>query len=341
MPRVGYVYDPVYLEHDMPGHPESAGRLRAIMAHLETQGLLPQLEQIKPRDATNDDLRLVHWQALIDAVREASAGDGQRWLDVDTYAVPGSWPAALRAAGGVLTATDAVLDKQVDSAFALVRPPGHHSCPSRDMGFCLFNNVAIAAAHVLERRGLARVAIVDFDVHHGNGTQDCFDREPRVLYFSTHQFPFYPGTGDWSETGAGNMINVPFPRGCGDTEYLEAYDGVCAPAIRRFKPDMIFVSAGFDAHFADPLALELVSTEGYYRISALLRSLAEEVCEGRVVFALEGGYDHTALAWSVGACFDALLGNDFVPDPLGRSPQIRGPEISTLLQRIREVHGLD
>ena len=340
VPRVGYVFDPLYLEHDMPGHPESAGRLHAIMAHLETQGVLGELQRVAPRDATNDDLRLVHTQGLIDAVRAASAGESQRWLDVDTYVVPGSWEAAQRAAGGVLAATDAVLSGEIDSAFCLVRPPGHHSCPSHDMGFCLFNNVAIAAAHALQRRGLSRVAIVDFDVHHGNGTQDCFAAEPRVLYFSTHQFPFYPGTGNWDETGAGNIVNIPLPRGCGDIEYMAAYQGVCAPALRRFQPELLLVSAGFDAHFADPLALELVSTEGYHEIAKLLRGMAEELCGGKIVFALEGGYDHTALAWSVRACVDALLGNEFVPDPLGAAPAVRGPDISGLLQRVREVHGL-
>jgi acetoin utilization deacetylase AcuC-like enzyme len=339
VPRVGYVYDPLYLEHDMPGHPESAGRLRAIMSHLEAQGMLAKLQRIEPRDAANDDLRLIHSQALIDAVQVASSG-GHHWLDVDTYVVPGSWSAALRSAGGVLAATDAVLAGELDSAFCLVRPPGHHSCPSRSMGFCLFNNVAIAAMHALERRGLSRVAIVDFDVHHGNGTQDAFWAEPRVLYFSTHQFPFYPGTGAWDETGAGNIVNVPLPRGCGDTEYLAAYERVCAPALRRFRPELILVSAGFDAHFADPLALELVSTRGYYEIAKLLKSLAGELCDGRIVFALEGGYDHTAISWSVHACIDALLGSGFTPDPLGDAPAVRGPDLSVLLERIRQVHGL-
>lgn len=340
MARVGYVYDPLYLEHDMPGHPESAGRLRAIMGHLEAQGMLDKLQRIEARDATNEDLRLVHSQRLIDSVQTA-AGGGHHWLDVDTYVVPGSWPAALRSAGGVLTATDAVLSGEADSAFCLVRPPGHHSCPDRDMGFCLFNNVAIAAVHAMQRRGLGRTAIVDIDVHHGNGTQDAFWNDPRVLYYSTHQFPFYPGTGNWDETGAGNIINVPLPRGCGDAQYLAAYREICAPALKRFQPDLVLVSAGFDAHFADPLALELLSTRGYYEIAQLLKSLADELCGGRIVFALEGGYDHTAISWSVHACFDALLGNEFTPDPLGGGPEVRGPEIDLLLQRIREVHGLD
>jgi acetoin utilization deacetylase AcuC-like enzyme len=340
MRRVGYVYDPLYLEHDMPGHPESAGRLRAIMGHLEGQGMLEKLLRIEARDATNEDLRLVHSQRLIDSVQAAAAG-GHHWLDVDTYVVPRSWPAALRSAGGVLAATDAVLSGDVGSAFSLVRPPGHHSCPDRDMGFCLFNNVAVAAVHAMERGGLSRIAIVDIDVHHGNGTQDAFWSDPRVLYFSTHQFPFYPGTGNWDETGAGNIINVPLPRGCGDSQYLAAYRDICAPALQRFRPELVLISAGFDAHFADPLALELLSTRGYYEIAQLLQSLADELCGGRIVFALEGGYDHTAISWSVHACFDALLGGDFTPDPLGGGPEVRGPEIDLLLQRIRELHGLD
>ena len=340
MARVGYVYDPLYLEHDLPGHPESAGRLRAIMSLLETQGVIARLQRIEPRDATVDDITLIHSQALIDGVREAAAAGGQRWLDVDTYVVPQSYAAALRSAGGVLAATDAVISGEIGSAFCLVRPPGHHAGPSYTMGFCLFDNIAIAAAHALAHCGLERVAIVDFDVHHGNGTQDAFARDSRVLYFSTHQYPFYPGTGNWDETGAGNIVNVPFPRGCGDAEYLAAYRELCSPVLRRFQPQLIFVSAGFDAHFADPLAQELISCAGYYEIAALLGALAEELCGGRIIFVLEGGYDHTALSWSVRSCIDALLGNPFTPDPLGAGPQVRAPDITTLLARVREIHGL-
>lgn len=343
MARVGYVYDPLYLEHDMPGHPESAGRLRAIKSHLEASGLLQRLVRLTPRDATQDDLSLIHADALVENVREAASG-GDRWLDVDTYVVDGSWEAALRSVGGVLSAVDAVIAGEVSSAFCLVRPPGHHATPHRAMGFCLFNNVALAAAHALERLGLERIAVADFDVHHGNGTQDAFEGDRRVLYFSTHQFPFYPGTGDWRDSGPppakGNIVNVPLPRGCGDSQFLAAYREVCAPAVRRFRPDLILVSAGFDAHFADPLAQELLSAAGYYEIACLLNGLAAELCGGRIVYALEGGYDLTALAWSVQACFDALLGNEFSPDPLGPGPEVRGPDVTTLLERIRELHGL-
>ncbi|MEO8457712.1 MAG: histone deacetylase [Chloroflexota bacterium] len=340
MPRLGYVYDPLYLEHDMPGHPESAGRLRAIIGFLEAQGVLAQLQRIEPRDAALEDLSLIHSEALIDTVRTAAQSGSQRWIDMDTYVVAKSWDVALRSVGGVLAATDAVLRGEVDSAFALVRPPGHHAGPGYAMGFCLFDNVAIAAAHALQRKDIERVAIIDFDVHHGNGTQDAFDKDPRVLYFSTHQYPFYPGTGNWDETGAGNIINVPMPRGCRDAEFLAAYRDVCAPAVRRFQPQLILVSAGFDAHFADPLAQELLSCRGYYDIATLLKSLADELCDGRIVFGLEGGYDHTAISWSARACFDALQGNAFAQDPLGDGPQVRSPDVSGLLERVREVHGL-
>ena len=343
MPSVGYVYDPVYLEHGVPGHPETPARLQAIMSHLEESGLLERLVRVEPRDATAADLELVHSYELIARVRGLAA-EGGGWLDADTYVVPRSDEAALRAAGGVLAAVDAVLDSAVGSAFCLVRPPGHHATPSGAMGFCLYNNVAVAAAHVLQRRGLEWVAVVDFDVHHGNGTQDAFYADPRVLYFSTHQYPFYPGSGYWAETGEGPgqgaTVNVPLPRGCGYDEYLRAYREVCAPVLRRFRPQILLVSAGFDAHFADPLAQMLLSSRGYYEIASLLRELADELCEGRIVYALEGGYDHTALAWSVRACIDTLLGNAFAEDPHGPGPQVPGPNIDVALSAVKRAHAL-
>lgn len=343
MPRVGYVYDPLYLEHTVPGHPESAGRLRAIMEHLETQGVLAQMVRIDPRDASSEDVLLAHTRELMEQVAATVPGD-HAWIDVDTYVTPGSYAAALRAAGGVVAAVDGVLSGELASAFCLVRPPGHHATPDRAMGFCLFNNVAIAALHALEQTDVERVAIIDFDVHHGNGTQDVFYEDPRALYFSMHQFPFYPGTGNWDETGAGaaqgNTINVPFPRGSGDDAYMTAMSEICVPALRRFRPDLVLVSAGFDAHFADPLAGQLVSVKGYFEMATALRELAYELCGGRIVYALEGGYDLTAISWSVHACIDTLLGNDFTPDPLGGSPEVRGPDVSALIERIRQLHGL-
>jgi acetoin utilization deacetylase AcuC-like enzyme len=344
MPAVGYVYDPLYLEHGTPGHPERPERLQAIVQHLEGAGVLSRLHRVEPREATADDLALVHAPELVAAVREAAATRSGVWLDPDTYVVPRSYEAALLAAGGALAATDAVLDGSLESAFCLVRPPGHHATPRRAMGFCLFNNVAIAAAHALQRRGLERVAVIDFDVHHGNGTQDAFYLDPRVLYFSTHQHPFYPGTGYVEEAGAGEgagtTVNVPLPPGCGREEYLRCYREVCDPLLRRFRPQALFVSAGFDAHFADPLAQELLDARGYYEIAELLKSLAGELCQGRIVYALEGGYDLTALAWSVRACVDTLLGEPFAEDPLGYGPAVRGPDLDPLLAAVRQAQGL-
>lgn len=343
MPAVGYVYDPLYLTHDVAGHPEGAGRLRAIKSHLDESGTLAAMQPIDARDATEDDLLLVHGAALIERVRR-TANQDLDWLDLDTYAVRSSYAAALRSAGGVLAATDAVIEGDVDSAFCLVRPPGHHATPDHAMGFCLFNNVAIAAAHAIERSGIERVAIIDIDVHHGNGTQDAFYADPRVLYFSTHQHPFYPGTGAWQETGEGigrgTTVNVPLPRGCGDEEYLRSYEAVGVPVVRRYDPQLIFVSAGFDAHHADPLAQEMLSVQGYFEIATQIKQLAGELCGGKVVYALEGGYDHTAIAWATQACIDTLLGNEFSPDPIGAAPNVQRPDIEGLLVTVESEHGL-
>jgi len=303
------------------------------------------MAQIEARDATEEDLLLVHSRSHVERVRSTClSATATTWFDPDTYAGPRSLAAAVRAVGGVLAAVDHVLDGTLTSAFCLVRPPGHHATPNRAMGFCLFNNVAIAAAHALQRRGLERVAIVDFDVHHGNGTQEAFYAEPRVMYFSTHQYPHYPGTGHWSETGdgeaRGSTVNVPLPAGCGDAEYLRAYQETCIPALHRFRPELLLVSAGFDAHFADPLAGMLVSCRGYYEITSLLLGLARQYCQGRIVYALEGGYDLTALAWSARACIDALLGHPFVPDPHGAGPDVPGPDITRVLAAVKAAHSL-
>jgi acetoin utilization deacetylase AcuC-like enzyme len=341
MPRVGYVYDDTYLEHEYPGHPERPDRLRAVMAHLADTGILDRLTPISPRDATHDDLALAHHTTLMEQIASLEPAGRPIWLDADTYVSQRSYPAALRAAGGVLAAVDSVMEGDIDSAFCLVRPPGHHATLSQAMGFCLFNNVAVAAAHLLTRRGADRVAIIDFDVHHGNGTQDIFANDPRVFYFSTHQFPHYPGTGRIEEVGAGNVANVPLPAGSGDAEALRAYLEVCAPLVRRFDPEFILVSAGFDGHFADPLAHLLFSAHGYFEIATLLRGLADDLCDGRIVYALEGGYDLQAISWSAGECLLTLLGDSFTEDPLGPGPDVRGPSIEATISAVRAIHGLD
>ncbi|MCH8026338.1 MAG: histone deacetylase, partial [Chloroflexi bacterium] len=299
---VGFVTNPNHAGHGVEGHPESPQRLEAVLALLDECGLLNRLENIEPRDATDEELAWVHPPEFTATLRRTCA-DGGGWADPDTYLLPGSYAAALTAAGSTIAATDAVLSGQIDSAFCAVRPPGHHARPGQAMGFCLLNNVALAARAAQRRHGLERVAIVDIDVHHGNGTQDAFYADPNVLYCSTHQFPFYPGTGPPQETGAGEAegtnVNIPLPAGCGDAQYRVAFEAIVEPVVRRFRPQLILVSCGFDAHYADPLAGMSLSVAGYGELTTRLRTLADELCDGRLVFVLEGGYDLTAVPWGV------------------------------------------
>lgn len=345
MKRTGFLYDERYLLHTTgPYHPEIPERLTAIYEGLAQAGLLDKLTRVPAAAADLQWITHVHTTEYVKRFEAACRAGKQMFDSPDNQMCTQTYETALLAVGGILEACRQVMEGRLDNAFCAVRPPGHHAEVSRAMGFCYFNNVAIAARFLQKQFGLSRVGIVDFDVHHGNGTQDVFEGDPRVMYLSTHQFPFYPGTGDWHETGrppaVGNIVNVPLPRGCGDAEFITAYREICAPAIRRFGPGLILVSAGFDAHFADPLAQELLSTAGYYEIAGVLNDLANELCDGRIIHALEGGYDLTAISWSVQACIDSLLGNEFSPDPLGPGPEVRGPDVATLFERIRELHGL-
>jgi acetoin utilization deacetylase AcuC-like enzyme len=250
------------------------------------------------------------------------------------------------AAGGLVEATRAVLDGDVDNAFGLVRPPGHHALHARGMGFCLFNNVAVAARYALAERGLHRVLILDFDVHHGNGTQDEFEADPSVLYISTHQYPHYPMTGTLEETGRrdgrGSVVNVPLHGGIGDMGFSRIFTEVVGPVAWRFQPELILVSAGYDAHWDDPLASMLLSIAGYTAIARALRELAEELCAGRLVFTLEGGYHLQALAYAILNTFGVLLGDDEWPlvDPLGPSPHRERPA-DDVIARVKQIHSLD
>jgi acetoin utilization deacetylase AcuC-like enzyme len=307
--RVGLFDDPVFREHDAgAGHPERAARLDALRRGLRDAGLEAELVAMAPRPATRDELLRVHTARHIGEVA-ATEGHNRRF-DPDTAASPGSYQAALRAAGAVVEAVDRVLDGSLERAFCAVRPPGHHATPDRAMGFCLFNNVAVGAAHALAR-GLSRVAIVDFDVHHGNGTQEAFWRDPRVLYVSSHQFPYYPGSGTLGEVGEGAgrgfTVNLPMPAGLKDGEYVEAYRAIVAPVGRAFDPELVLVSVGFDAHRADPLAGMAVTSEGFAALMDACLDVAAGSAGGRVVAVLEGGYDEDAIAESAAAVVGRML----------------------------------
>ncbi len=308
----GLVYDDAYLRHITgEGHVERPERLEAIVARLQADGLMEKLVRIKPRPAEEEWLTAVHTPQHLAELRQLY-GKGQRFAGTrDTPISESSYEIALLAAGGVLAAVDAVMAGEVRNAFCAVRPPGHHATQDKSMGFCLLNNVAIAARYVREKHKLERVLIVDWDVHHGNGTQDIFYENPNVLYFGIHQYPFYPGSGSADERGAGkgigSTLNVPLPAGSGDAEFLEAFSQKLVPAARQFRPDFVFVSAGFDAHQGDLLGKMRVSTKGFAQMTAIVKQIADEHCRGRLVSVLEGGYDLEGLAASVEAHVRTML----------------------------------
>ena len=338
------VYDSIYLEHDTGDHVENAGRLTETMSCLKRTGTKERLTCLPARPASLKELEMLHTPEYISSIKSKGEGGGG-WLDSDTIVSGRSYDAALYAVGGLLAATEAVMKGEVDNAFALVRPPGHHAVQGRAMGFCIFNNVAIAAKFALSKFNLKRVLIVDFDVHHGNGTQDAFYDDPRVLFFSTHQYPFYPGTGWVDETGrgegVGTTVNFPMVAGWGDEEYVRAFDDVLAPVARRFRPQLILVSAGFDAHWADELAMMKVTVTGFARMAMILKQLAAELCRGHLVFTLEGGYNLRAVASSINAVFDVLLGNPEIQDPLGKDPVTSKPEgFDKHIGAIKSIHRL-
>jgi acetoin utilization deacetylase AcuC-like enzyme len=300
---IGFISHPDYLKHRTGRHhPEVPARLTAIVRHLESTGMLNALVRSEPTEPSRDWLALAHSAEHVKTIEDACLR-GVRALDPDTCISPESYRAALLAVGGALLGVDQVMEGTIASAFVALRPPGHHAERERAMGFCLFNNVAIAARYAQQRYGLKRILIVDWDVHHGNGTQQAFEDDPTVLFFSSHQFPFYPGTGRAAERGSGPglgyTINVPVAAGCGDHEYQEIFETILYPAACEFRPDMVLISAGFDAHRDDPLASMNVTEEGYERMTNLVRDIAERYSEGRIVSLLEGGYNLQALARSV------------------------------------------
>jgi len=295
------------LAHETGGyHPESPERLRAVLAALEAEDFMFLDRREAPR-ATKSQLALAHPPAYVDAILAAIPDDGLHQIDADTIVSPGSGEAALRAAGAVVAAVDAVAKKEARNAFCAVRPPGHHAEPAQAMGFCLFNNVAIGALHARKAHGWRRAAIVDFDVHHGNGSETLAKADENLFYASTHQAPLYPGTGMDNDPKHPNVVNACLPPGAGSAEFRQAVERDILPAIQAFGPDLILISAGFDAHRRDPLAEMNLVEDDYYWVTAELQRLADERCHGRLVSALEGGYDLEALGKSAAAHVRALM----------------------------------
>ncbi|HEX9020143.1 MAG TPA: histone deacetylase [Nitrospirota bacterium] len=314
MSSTALVKDDRYREHDPGyGHPENPGRLRVIHELIDKE--FAALPLIPPRLASEDELALVHDPFYIQAVARTE-GKARSRLDPDTVLSARSYEIARLAAGGLLNAVDSLLTphselRAPNSIFAFVRPPGHHAEPGRGMGFCLFNNVAIAAEYAKQKHGLKKILIVDWDLHHGNGTQRAFYDDPAVLYFSSHQYPYYPGSGNADEVGSGKgegfTVNAPFPTGFGDAEYLAVYERVLRPIALEYRPDLVLVSAGFDPYVKDPLGGMNVTGEGFGRLASLVRDIAEQTCGGRVLLALEGGYNPEGLREGVRAVLNAFI----------------------------------
>jgi acetoin utilization deacetylase AcuC-like enzyme len=331
--------DARFREHAGPrGHPERPERLAAVGAAIAAR--TEPLVRMAPRAADDAELLRVHDASHLARLAAAEA-HAPLQLDADTYFGPGSHDVARLAAGGLVDLARAVVRREVDTGLAAVRPPGHHAEADRAMGFCLFNNIAVAARALQAEEGLGRVLVLDWDVHHGNGTQHAFEGDPSVLYVSTHQFPYYPGTGDFGEAGIGaglgTTLNVPMPAGCGDAEYVGVMQRIVAPAARWFRPDAILVSCGFDAHRDDPLAAMEVSRAGFLALASIVRCLAEELCGGRLTFALEGGYAASGLTEGTAAVLEASLR----PTPYGVVPgeMPAGSVLRQLVAGVASVHG--
>jgi acetoin utilization deacetylase AcuC-like enzyme len=344
----GLAYSEAFLRHDTGAwHPEAPERLTAIVQTLRATGTWDRLQVWEPQPTDEATLELIHSAQHVATVRDLIARGGGH-IDPDTVASPASWDPALRAVGALIEACHAVVEQRLANAFCLVRPPGHHARPSRAMGFCLFNNVALGAEWLIRNGHAQRVAILDYDVHHGNGTQDAFFERADVLYISMHQygFPFFPGTGHWSERGtgpgAGANVNVPVSPGSGDAVHLAALERIVQPIVRRYRPDFMLVSLGFDAFWGDPLAsLRLSIGGGYTPLLRSVCSLAAELCGGRVVVALEGGYHPQALGHGTDAVCRLLLGEEPPPDLLGPAPdQLPLSSAESLLSAIADLHGL-
>lgn len=339
MKPIALLYDPIFLQHDLgPGHPESPQRLVRILEALEPLRQNNRFIWVDPPAATVADVARIHDLDYIHWVEEKCTAEGLYYPALEGMLVAASYPAALKAAGAVLAGCQRVWDGEWEGAFALVRPPGHHAVRSTAMGFCIFNNLAIAAAWLLEQRGVQSILIVDFDVHHGNGTQEAFYRDPRLLFVSSHQYPFYPGTGDLDEVGEadgrGFTVNLPMPAGLGDGDYRRAYREIVEPIGRAFDPELVLVSAGFDPHRDDPLGGMDVTAAGFAELMDVCLAVASGAARGRVVAVLEGGYDLDSLADSAAAVVGQMLGRSSV-----ECRSTATPGLEELLDTYRDAHG--
>jgi acetoin utilization deacetylase AcuC-like enzyme len=332
-PKVGFVYSDEYLKHNTGNHPESSQRLEAILSHLKEKKVLKDLSLINPRKADLKEIEYIHSPSYIQEVRELCQ-KGEGFLNSDTPVSRDSFEVALLAVGGVFNAIDRVVN-DLDSVFCLIRPPGHHALKSKGMGFCVFNNVALGARYVQDKHHLKKVLIIDWDVHHGNGTQAAFWSDPSVLYFSAHQYPYYPGTGRieelGEEKGRGYTINIPLPPGCGDGDYIYIFKKILSPIAKEFKPDITFISAGFDAHRDDPLGGMGLTSRGYGALTSLVKEFSK-----RIVSCLEGGYNLKALSESVLAHLNSL--GEFNLFPKGRIDEKPKRGVKEIVEKVKSIH---
>ena len=338
--KTAVVKDDIYLQH-LTGdyHPESHHRLEVVYGMLQDEDIKEKFRVLSPRPATREELQLNHSLDYINQVADTAGRPFSR-LDPDTTTSPQSWEAAQMAAGGVLVAVDKVMEGEIENAFALVRPPGHHAESNKGMGFCLFNNIAIAAQYARQKYLLERILIFDWDLHHGNGTQRAFYEDPQVLYFSTHQYPYYPGSGSFDESGEGKgkgfTVNVPLPGGQGDQDFAGICQELLVPISSEFKPQLVLVSAGYDIYFQDPLGAMDVTPEGFALLTSLIMKVAQSSCQGRVVITLEGGYHLDGLRDSVKATLKELGGESILKGSKKEGKKLSSTE--KIIEKAKEIH---
>ncbi|MGB1288128.1 MAG: histone deacetylase [Aggregatilineales bacterium] len=340
-----YATHPDFIKHAMPGrnHPERPERLEAVWEQMRETGLIDRVLPVSPVEVSRELLLSVHTEQYVKLLYRLDQLDDLMMIDADTYMLPESPRIARLGAGAVVETIGAVMRGDADNGLVAVRPPGHHATPETAMGFCLLSNIAIGARYAQKQHGVNRVMIVDYDVHHGNGTQDAFYDDDSVLFISTHQSPFYPGTGHFNETGRGagrgTTLNIPLQAGFGDEGYKVIFEEIVWKAAERFQPELILVSAGFDAHWNDPLAMMQLTLTGYAHLTRELIKMADKLCDGKIAFVMEGGYDLMAVGHGMRNIAHALLNEDEISDPYGAAPR-KEPDIMPVIERVQSIHDL-